>query len=138
MRANQAVFPIAAMARVLGVSTAGYYAWSRRSPSARTTADAVLLKRIRTVHATSRGTYGAPRVHAELLATGQQLGRQRVARLMQAAGIVGVSRRRRTVTTRRDKKARPAPDLVDRNCKAERPNQLWARLAKVPAAQPLE
>jgi putative transposase len=56
MRANQAVFPIPTMARVLGVSTAGYYAWSRRSRSARTTADTVLLKRIRTVHATSRGT----------------------------------------------------------------------------------
>jgi putative transposase len=119
------MFPIVTMARVLGVSTAGYYAWSRRSPSARTTADAVLLKRIRTVHATSRGTYGAPRVHAELMATGQQLGRKRVARLMKAAGIVGVSRRRSTVTTRRDENARPAPDLVDRNFNTERPNQLW-------------
>jgi putative transposase len=123
------------MARVLGVSTAGYYAWSRRSPSARTTADAVLLKRIRTVHATSRGTYGAPRVHAELMATGQQLGRKRVARLMKAAGIVGVSRRRSTVTTRRDENARPAPDLVDRNFKAERPNQLWvADITFIPTA----
>jgi putative transposase len=119
------MFPIVTMARVLGVSTAGYYVWSRRSPSARTTADAVLLKRIRTVHASSRGTYGAPRVHAELMATGQQLGRKRVARLMKAAGIVGVSRRRSTVTTRRDENARPAPDLVDRNFNTERPNQLW-------------
>src|SRR5271166_772224 len=54
---------IAAMARVFGVSTAGYYAWSRRTPSARATEDAALLKQIRTVHATSRATYGAPRVH---------------------------------------------------------------------------
>lgn len=135
MRVNQAVFPIATMARVLGVSTAGYYAWSRRSPSARTTADAVLLKRIRTVHATSRGTYGAPRVHAELMATGQQLGRKRVARLMKAAGIVGVSRRRSIVTTRREENARPAPDLVDRNFTAERPDQLWvADITFIPTA----
>src|SRR5208282_3737530 len=56
---------------------------------------------------------------------GQRLGKKRVARLMRAGGIVGVSRRRGVVTTRRAKKARPAPDLVDRNFTAERPNQLW-------------
>jgi putative transposase len=61
MRANQAVFPIAAMARVLGVSEAGYHAWRRRPPSARCASDAALLKRIRTIHAVSRGTYGACR-----------------------------------------------------------------------------
>jgi putative transposase len=125
MRANQAVFPIATMARVLGVSTAGYYAWSRRSPSTRAMADADLLRRIRTVHATSRATYGAPRVHAELKADGERLGKKRVARLMRAAKIAGVSRRRGVVTTKRDQDARPAPDLVDRTFTAERPNQLW-------------
>jgi len=62
MSANQAVFPIATMARVLGVSTAGYYAWRSRLPSARATADGELLKQVRTIHAVSRGTYGAPRV----------------------------------------------------------------------------
>ena len=61
MSANQAMFPVAVMARALGVSRAGFHAWSHRSPSARTMADAVLLKRIRTIHATSRETYGAPR-----------------------------------------------------------------------------
>jgi len=125
MSANQAVFPIATMARVLGASTAGYYAWLRRPPSARATADASVLKQIRTFHAASRGTYGAPRVHADFKAAGHRLGRKRVARLMRAAGIVGVSRRRGVVTTRRDPDARPAPDLVDRNFTAERPNQLW-------------
>ena len=66
MNANQAAFPIATMARVLGVSKAGYYAWASRQPSARAVADAALLKRIRTVHLGSRQTYGVPRVHAEL------------------------------------------------------------------------
>ena len=56
MSAHQAVFPIATMARVLGVSRAGYYAWLEREPSARARADETLLKRIRTVHAVSRGT----------------------------------------------------------------------------------
>jgi transposase InsO family protein len=89
MKANQAVFPIATMARVLGVSTAGYYAWLRREPSPRAVANAALLKRIRTVHAISRGTYGAPRVHAELSAAGEKIGRKRVARLMRTARISG-------------------------------------------------
>ena len=64
MSANQAFFAIATMARVLGVSTAGYYAWRSRLPSARATADDALLRRVRTIHAVSRGTYGTPRVHA--------------------------------------------------------------------------
>ena len=54
------------MARVLGVSKAGFCAWLRRPPSAHAVADAALLKRVRTVHASSRQTYGAPRVHADL------------------------------------------------------------------------
>ncbi len=68
MSANQARFLITAMARVLGVSRAGYCAWLHRAPSARVTANTTLLKRIRTVHVGSRQTYGAPRVHAELRA----------------------------------------------------------------------
>jgi len=136
MSANQADFPIATMARVLGVSEAGYHAWRGRPPSAHTLADAVLLKRVRTVHASSRETYGAPRVHAELRAGGQCHGRKRIARLMRAAGLTGASRRRRGVTTtQRDKDARPAPDLVDRNFTAARPNQLWvADITFVPTA----
>ena len=123
MSANQAVFPIATMARVLGVSTAGYHAWRQRAPSARAKADAALLKRIRTVHAVSRGTYGAPRIHAELQADGEVVGKKRVARLMRAADLAGVSRRRGVVTTRRDRDARPAADLVDRNFAATRADQ---------------
>src|SRR5438105_5229375 len=136
MSAHQAVFPIATIARVLGVSKAGYYAWRRRSPSARAVADRVLMKRISTIHVTSHETYGAPRIHAELRAAGEKHGRKRIARLMRAAGIVGVSRRRGTVvTTRRDKDARPAPDLVDRDFSASAPNQLWvADITFIPTA----
>ncbi len=61
MSANQARFPISVMARVLGVSKAGYYAWARRPPSAHAEADAALLKRVRTIHATSRHTGACPR-----------------------------------------------------------------------------
>jgi len=135
MSANQAHFPITTMARVLGVSTAGYYAWRSRPPSARCIADDALLKRVRTIHAGSRGTYGAPRVHAELRDEGRAVGKKRIARLMRTAGIVGISRRRGIVTTRRDHNARPAPDLVDRNFTADRLDQLWvADITYVPTA----
>ena len=111
---------------MLGVSEAGYYAWLNRPPSAHAVADAALLKRVRTLHAGSRETYGSPRVHAALQTAGEEHGRKRIARLMRAAGLVGASRRRAGVTTtRRDKEARPAPDLVDRNFTATAPNQLW-------------
>jgi putative transposase len=69
MSANQADFQIAAMARVLGVSESGYHAWRGRAPSAGAVEDKMLLKQVRTVHATSRETYGSPRIHAELRAT---------------------------------------------------------------------
>ena len=126
MSANQAFFPVAPMARVLGVSKAGYYAWLRRPPSAHDVADAALLKRVRTVHASSRQTYGAPRIHADLRAQGERHGRKRIARLMRDAGLVGACHRHGgPTTTRRDKEARPAPDLVDRHFTASGPNQLW-------------
>ena len=64
MSAHQAEFPIATMARVLGVSPSGYYAWRSRPASAHAASDTALLRRIRTIHAASHGTYGAPRVHA--------------------------------------------------------------------------
>jgi len=70
MSAHQAEFAIRVMARVLKVSASGYYAWRSRPASARATADADLTRRIRTIHAASRGTYGAPRVHAELRTEG--------------------------------------------------------------------
>jgi putative transposase len=134
MSANQAYFPVAAMARVLGVSKAGYYAWLHRAPSAHAIADTALLKRIRTVHVSSRQTYGAPRVHAELRAGGERHGRKRIARLMRQGELVGASHRHGgPTTTRRDKEARPAPDLVDRDFTASGPNQLWvADITTVP------
>jgi putative transposase len=80
---------------------------------------------MRAIHEHSRSTYGAPRIHAELEAEGIQVGRKRVARLMRAAGLVGVSRRKWMTTTVRDRDARPAPDLVERNFAAAGPNRLW-------------
>ena len=125
MSANQARFRVATMARVFGVSPSGYYAWRRRPPSARARADAELRARVQAIHGRSRGTYGAPRIHAELTAAGVAVSRKRVARVMRSVGVAGVSRRRGPRTTRRNAQARPAPDRVERRFEADAPNRLW-------------
>jgi putative transposase len=125
MTANQAMFSISTMSRTLGVSRSGYYAWRDRLPSARSIADAAPTGRIKAIHAASRETYGAPRIHAELADEGIQVGRKRVERLMKAAGLAGVSRRKAARTTLRDERVRPACDLVDRNFYADEPDRLW-------------
>jgi putative transposase len=134
MTANQAMFRIQTMCKSFGVSRSGYYAWLGREPSARCRADAELAARIDAVHKASRETYGAPRVHAELIDEGIRVGRKRVERLMKAAGIAGVSRRKRARTTVRDERVRPACDLVDRNFHADEVNRLWvADITYVPS-----
>ena len=115
MSANRAAFPIARMARVLGVSKAGCHAWVKRPPSALAQADAALLQRIRTVHASSRQTCGAPRVHAALQATGERHGRKRIARLMRAAGRRGRTPKRWRTTTVPDPAADLPADLIERD-----------------------
>lgn len=119
------MYTVATMCRVLAVSASGYYAWRQRPPSARARADAELTARISAIHQYSRATYGAPRIHEELLAAGIHVGRKRVARLLKAAGLWGVSRRQSVTTTVRERSARPAPDLVERNFVAAAPNRLW-------------
>lgn len=116
---------VTTMCRVLGVSPSGYWAWTKRPPSARSLADAELTATIRAIHEDSRGTYGIPRVHAELRFGGIRCSRKRVARLMRAAGLEGVHRRRFVRTTVRDRDAAPAPDLVNRDFRADRPDRLW-------------
>lgn len=125
MKANQASHSVRRMCPLLGVFPSGYYAWLGRSPSAREHADRALRDRIVDIHSRSRGTYGAPRVHAELSFEGVCVGRKRVARLMRQAGIQGVHRRRKVTTTRQNPERLPAPDLVRREFTATGPNQIW-------------
>lgn len=124
--ANQADFSVRTLCRVLRVSASGFYAWRDRAPSRRSIDNAVLTEKIRSAHAESDATYGMPRVRAELMGQGMTVSRKRVARLMRQAGLRGVSRRRGfVVTTRRDERLRPAPDLVQRSFRADGPNRLW-------------
>lgn len=125
MKANQADYPVRVLCRVLGVSPSGYYEWRDREPSARAREDAVLTTAIVASHHRSRSTYGAPRVHADLKADGHRIGQKRVARLMRAAGLAGICRRRRGGLTRRAAGAQPIPDLVERDFNAAGPDQLW-------------
>jgi putative transposase len=113
------------MCHVLEVSTSGYYAWRKRAPCSRAQRDAQLKARIRDIHARSDGTYGRPRIHAELQEAGEAVSPKRVGRLMREAGLEGVSRRAWITTTSCAPYAQPAPDLVERAFVAERPNQIW-------------
>jgi len=120
VNANQADAKVHTMCRVLGVSASGYYAWRERAPSQRALANAVLVERIRQVHAESHHTYGMPRVRAELIDQGATVSRKRVARLMRINGIRGISRRRR-------KSVRPSSGLGPSK---HRKAALWHRVAQ--------
>jgi putative transposase len=126
IEAEKARHRVRTLCRVMKVSSSAYYQWVNRPLSARARADAALTETIRDIHAGSRGTYGAPRVHFEL---GEDhdvaCGRKRVARLMRQAGIQGVTRRRSRGLTRRDPDATPSDDLVERNFTPDRPDRLW-------------
>jgi putative transposase len=117
---------VATLCRVLGVSRSGFYARRSRPRSVRALADEVLALQITQVHSQSRGTYGAPRVHAELrLAQGVRCGRKRIARIMRTLALAGVHRRRRHRSGRVVAETAPAPDLVRRDFHPQGPGALW-------------
>ena len=128
MDAQKANYPIAVMARVLRVSTSGYYDYKTKGGklSPRASENQQLTETIARIHADSRGTYGAPRVHMELR-LGQQtlISRNRVARLMRLAGLKGIYRRRAWGCTKRDPGATANPDLVRRQFNVDGPDVLW-------------
>ncbi len=116
----------AEMCRVLQVSRSGFYDWLCRPPSDRQVSDALLAAEIEAIWDCSARTYGAPRVHAWLRRRGYRVARKRVARIMREHGRTGVMGRIRVRTTRRDKTAAPAPDLVARAFNPDAPDRIWA------------
>jgi putative transposase len=108
----------------LKVSPSGFYDWQARPESPRATYDRQLTETIRQVHAESDGTYGSPRVHAELNATGHPCGRPKVARLMRLAGLKGCPKRRFRVTTKSG--LTRASNLLEQDFSAETTNERWA------------
>jgi putative transposase len=122
---EKAAFPVRLLCRTLKVSRAGFYAWHKRPPAARTRADERLGLEIATIHAESRQRYGCPRIHAELAARGCRTGRKRVARLMRTRGLAARRRRRFRVTTQSRHRFPIAPNVLARQFERAAPNQAW-------------
>jgi transposase InsO family protein len=125
IRAEKANFPVAFMCRQLGLSPSGYYAWERREVSRRRQEDEALIPKIRASHRASRGTYGSPRIYDDLKDQGETVGRHRIARLMRENGITARPLKRFRKTTDSNHDLPVAPNLLERNFEAARPNQVW-------------
>ena len=123
--AQKALFPVCFMCEQLGVSRSGYYAWKRRPESERRRSDRALAEVVSVVHRDSRGTYGSPRVHAELRARGQRVSRKRVARVMGEHGLAARRRRRFVATTDSRHQQPVAPNVLERRFTPDQPNSTW-------------
>jgi transposase InsO family protein len=123
--AEKAKYPVSWMCRKLGVSTSGYYAWLSHKPSARATANELLLTQIRDLRRGHAKNYGSPRVYRALRAQGHKIGRHRVARLMHAHGLFARQKRRWVKTTDSQHHLPIAPNLLARDFKAPAPNTRW-------------
>ena len=124
--AEKARFPVTTLCAVFGVSRSGFYAWRRRDSSRRDAENRRLLVHLRALHRESRGTYGSPRLHRGLRASGERIGRNRVIRLMRAQHLRGRPRRRFRVTTDSRHTEMMAPNHLRRRFAIARPNTVWA------------
>lgn len=123
---ERAHHPVSRIARAVGVTAAGYYAWRKRPRSERRAFDSFLKEKIKQIHKDTDGTYGAPRIQAELADDHDiRVGKKRIARLLRELGLEGVSRRGKKRPRRLTAEMPAAPDLVRRKFVADRPNQLW-------------
>ena len=133
---HQDEFPVQRMCKVLGVSASGYYAWQTRPVSPRAQANQKLLAEIRVIHNRSRKTYGSPRVHAELRDGDWLVGKNRVARLMRAEHLRGQRKRKQPRTTNSQHSHPVAPNHLNRDFHAARPNEKWlADITYIPTAE---
>lgn len=136
IQAHQAEFPVRRMCSVLSVSPSGYYARLVRSESARAQANQQLAQEIRAVHARSRGTYGSPRVHADLRLRGFRVGRNRVAHLMRLEKLYGRRKKKFPRTTDSQHDYPVAPNHLNRDFQASQPNEKWlADITYIPTAE---
>src|SRR5918998_2012473 len=136
--AERAAFPIRMLCRLVGVAASGFHAWLRRGsgPDRRQGADRGLRARVGAIFAASRGTYGSPRVHAELRARGVRVGRTRVARLMREGGLSATVRRRAPRTTDSRHGLPVAPNLLGRRFAADQPDAVWlAHISYLPTGE---
>lgn len=118
-------FPVSRLCNVLNVSRSGYYAWRTRPVSQREMANQQLVEQIKAVHADSKQTYGSPRIYRQLQAQGVPCSENRVARLMRKHGIQARQVKRYKVTTKANKAHSVAPNLLDGDFSASRPDETW-------------
>lgn len=117
---------VESLANALEVSRSGYYAWKarqERAPTERERQTETLRELVREIHATSRGTYGRPRIQAVLRSRGYRVGANRLRRVMCQEAICG--RKQRRWRHHSETTTPPSTNLVERNFKTERPNQVW-------------
>lgn len=131
------LWPVSVQCSVLAVTRSGYYAWKKRVPGPRAVRREELTQQIQEVHEQARRTYGAPRIHRELVAQGTACNRKTVARCMRLAGIRAKTVRRFRVSTTNSNHAHPvAENIVNRDFQAERPGQKWlADITYVPTRE---
>ena len=123
---------MAFMCRLLSVSRSGYYDWRDRPIPPRTRADEALLGAIRRVYDDHKGRLGSPRITHELRNEGQRVGENRIARLMRANVLRAKAARRYKATTNSAHNLPVAPNLLDQDFSAKRPNQKWVADISVP------
>ena len=119
-------FRVERMCKVLGVSRSGYYGWRNRPKSRRQKENEQVLMEIQESYQRSKGTYGSPRVTADIRAKGIPCGENRVARIMRKKGIVAKSRRKFKATTNSKHNLPVAENLLEQKFVAEGPNKVWA------------
>lgn len=125
MREHAKQWQIGEMAKIFDVSRSGYYQFINAKPSKRRQENERLLTKIKAIHKESRQTYGSPRIHAELIESGEICSKKRISKIMRQAGIVAKMKKRFKVTTRANPDAIPAPNLLQQNFTADNPNQRW-------------
>jgi putative transposase len=125
IKANSSEHRVTRMLSVLDASASGYYAWLDRPQSPRAKSNSALTAKIVTLHKTSRGIYGSPRIHKDLRDLGERVGENRVARLMRKSGIQSKMAKKFVITTDSKNTLEPAPDHLRRNFQTSQPNQAW-------------
>jgi putative transposase len=125
MEDHRKEYPVTLMCGMLGVSSSGYYAWRKRPPSGREMANRELYKKIEVVYNENHRVYGSPRIYHALKKQGVVCSENRVARLMRLRGLRARQTKRFKVTTKRNKAHPVAPNLLNRDFEADRPNQKW-------------
>lgn len=125
IRDHASQFKVRTMCHVLDVTTSGFYEWRDRAPAVRERDDQALLVEVRTIFEASRGLYGSPRVHAELIHRGRAVSRKRVARLMRENGLVARRPKRFKKTTLSEHDRRIAPNVLKRKFTVDEPDTAW-------------